>query len=116
MKLCLYTSTPGLERFPKLERFRVWESTHKQLVREDPEYRRHVSRSRWTYIWVTIVFTIAIVYLSLEMNASAARGRTAISLNLICLGVTLVGFIVYSVMASSRFQQFMNRKVARALQ
>ena len=114
MKLCLYTSTVGLERFPKLDRFRVWESMHKQLMRADPEYRRHVRRSTWRYIWVTVLFTVAILSLSFAMGLFAVRGRAAIALSLMCLGVGLVQ-ITYSIVASSRLQEFMNSKVGEAL-
>jgi hypothetical protein len=40
MKLQTYTSTPGLEHFPKQERFAKWQGVHKQLLRDDVEYRK----------------------------------------------------------------------------
>src|SRR5579859_6641203 len=114
MKFCLYTSTPGLERFSESQREGVWRSTHKRLMQEDPEYRRHVRRGRWRLIWVAIVFTIASVFLSWLQSTS--RGREAITLNLVCLGSSLVGYIIYTTVASFRLQEFMNGNVAKALQ
>ena len=35
MKFVTYTATPGLERFPERERFTLWRSIHKRLMRED---------------------------------------------------------------------------------
>jgi hypothetical protein len=114
MKFCLYSSTPGLERFSELERQGVWRSTHKRLMQEDPQYRRHVRRSTWIQIWVAIVFTIALFFLSWVL--SAARGREAITLNLVCIGAPSVGYILYSIVASFRLQEFMNKNVGKALQ
>jgi hypothetical protein len=80
------------------------------------EYRRHVKRSRWRQIWVTIVFTIASLFLSSEMDPAAARGPGAIALILVCLGASLVGYIIYTIVSSFRLQEFMNRRVEKALQ
>ena len=111
MKFCLYTSTPGLERFSKSERFGIWRSTHKRLMLEDADYRRRVRRSMWRLIWASIAFTIAASFFLF-----AIRGRAAITLNLVGLGVLSVGYTIYNTMASFRMQEFMNERVGRALQ
>src|SRR5438270_11538271 len=40
MRLPIYTSTPGLDRYPERERFAVYRATHKRLMSEDAAYRR----------------------------------------------------------------------------
>ena len=44
MKLQTYKSTPGIERFPESDRLRIYRATHKQLLRDDPNYQRQSRR------------------------------------------------------------------------
>jgi len=116
MKFSFYTSTSGLERFPESERFGVWRSTHKRLMQEDAEYRRDVRRWRARVVWISILFAIVMLFLGSTTVLSAARGRPAIILNVVCLGALIVGYAVYTVVAAFRMQEFMNERVGKALQ
>jgi hypothetical protein len=49
-------ATDGLDRFPESERFSVWRSAHKSLVRKDTEYRRF----RNIHFGITVLFLIPI--------------------------------------------------------
>jgi hypothetical protein len=69
MKLVTYTATPDLDRFPERERFSVWRSTHKRLMRSDPHYQRRVRGFRWRILGTTIPFVV----LSLVWVASYGR-------------------------------------------
>src|SRR5262245_33390103 len=102
MKFCLYTSTPGLERFPESERFAVWCSTHKRLRQEDTEYRQSVRRFRSKVIWTTVLFTMITLFSASNTVLSAIRGRPAIILNVICLGVLSLGYTIYIIVAAFR--------------
>src|SRR5262252_573245 len=111
MKFCLYSSTPGLERFSKSERFRVWSSTHKQLMRENAQYRSHVSGMTWRLIWAAVAFTIATLLCVLAL--SAIRGRWNVALTG-CIVVLTIAYGIYNTVIAFRLQEFMNEKVGRA--
>src|SRR3989442_1729084 len=59
MRFVTYTATPGLERFAERDRFGLWCSIHKRLMRTDPEYRNRVRRHRLTILGTTIPFCLA---------------------------------------------------------
>ena len=115
MKFCLYTSTPGLERYPEPDRFRVWRSTHKRLMLEDAGYRRDVRRYRSRVLWLTILFTLVTIFLARDSVLAATSGRTAILENVLAVGVLSSGYTIYIVVTSFRLQEFMNEKVGKAL-
>lgn len=50
MKLPFYAQAPGLDRYPEMERFAIYQSTHRRLLQSDRVYRE---RCR-TY-WVVVV-------------------------------------------------------------
>ena len=116
MKFAFYTSTSGLERFPQSERFGVWRSTHKRLMQEDAGYRQDMRRYKARVVWISILFAIAMLFLSSTTVLSAARGRSAIILNVVTLGVLIVGYTIYTVVAAFRMQASMNERVGKALQ
>ena len=115
MRFCLYTSTPGLERFPQSERFRVWRATHKRLMQEDQGYRRDVRRYRSRVIWLNVLFTILTLLLASSTVLAATGGRTAILFNVAGLGVLSVGYTIYIVVTAFQTQEFMNDSVGKAL-
>ena len=115
MRFCLYTSTRGLDRFPELERFRVWRSTHKRLMQEDAEYRRSVSRFKASVLLLSVVYTIAVLSLAFIMVLSVASGGIGTILSVVSLAVLTVAYIVYTILVSFRMQEFMNESVGKAL-
>ncbi len=106
MKFVTYTATPGLERFPELERFRVWRSTHKGLLRADREYQRRVRRYRIRSIGTTVLFVLGCIALNwspLAVHVPAVLLLTAV-------------YVLYTLRASFGMQSFMNERVGNALQ
>lgn len=55
MKIPTYTQTPGLDRYPKSERFAVYRATHQRLLREDIAYQRRFSSYLTTLIFMVII-------------------------------------------------------------
>src|SRR5215472_6220885 len=102
MKFSFYTSTSGLERFPESERFGVWRSTHKRLMHEDAGYCRNVRRYRARVVWISILFAIAVLFLGSATVLSATRGQPVLILNVVTLGVLIVGYTIYTVVAAFR--------------
>ena len=64
--------TPGLDRFPKGERFAVYRATHKRLMHEDAEYRWHcnsyIIRIVCFAVLLPIAGWIAAVYLAFRQQ------------------------------------------------
>src|SRR5690242_6128481 len=105
MKFCLYTSTPGLERYPEPERFRVWRSTHKRLMQQDADYRRDVRRIRSRVVWLTILFMLVVTFLAGGVALSVTKGLTPILLNVAGLGALCLGYTIYIVVTSFLVQE-----------
>ena len=58
MKIPYYTQTRGLERYPESMRFAVYRATHKRLMHEDAEYRRHYNSHFIQIICLAVLFPI----------------------------------------------------------
>jgi hypothetical protein len=108
MKFVMYTATPGLDRFPETQRFRVYCSACKQLMREDAAFRRRVLRFRLSIFATTAVF-IALTSLPLRFTWPAG-------IEIVSFVIALVAYLVYVLFASFRVQEFQNERVARLLQ
>ena len=108
MKFVTYAATPGLERFSERERFRVWYSTHKRLMRTDPEYRRRVRGLNWRTFGTTILFT----------GLSFALGRfewPPFEVQLAAYFVLTILYVTCILRTSVGGQLFQNEKVGMAL-
>ncbi len=119
MKFVTYAATPELTRFPQSERFRVYRSTHKRLMREDAEYRQRVRRFRWGLIWPPLVFTSAwlilcFVALPDSYGHGSAPAWCIAAIVLLVLAQLLV--TLRDLAGSFRMQEFQNERVGRALQ
>lgn len=115
MKFCTYNSTPGLDRFPIEQRYRVWRATHKELMGTDSKYRRAVKRFKFQIIASTLVCVI----ISPAFTFFQHRASDNIALAVLSVAVPLavcVAYAIYVVYASFRIQHFQNEKVAGVLQ
>jgi hypothetical protein len=108
MKFVTYTATSDLERFPEPERFRVWCSTHKRLMRTDPEYQQRVRGFRWRIVGTTIPFTA----LSLALDRFAWPSFV-VQLS-VYLALTII-YVIYVLRTSFDAQHFQNDRVGKAL-
>jgi hypothetical protein len=108
MKLVLYTATPELERFPERDRFGVWCSTHKHLMRTDLDYQRRCRDFRWRIMGTTILL----------VSLSIALSRFAWAPLMVQLPVYLaltVLYVIFILLSSLGQQQFQNEQVGKAL-
>ena len=108
MKFVTYTATPDLERFPEPERFRVWCSTHKRLMRTDSEYRRQMHGFRWKIVGTTIPF----VALSLALDRFE---WPPFVVQLPAYLVLTTIYVIYILRTSLSGQRFQNERVGKAL-
>jgi hypothetical protein len=102
MKLPIYTSTPGLDRYPERERFAVYRATHKRLISEDAAYRR-----KWSSHVAGIV-CVAIV----PAGGFVGGGALDTLLSIVLMAAVLAGVMFLAF----RQQKFMNRRIGDALQ
>jgi hypothetical protein len=103
MKLQTYTSTPGLERYPQHERAATWREAHKQLMKDDPEYRKRFH-----------AYLSSVICLSCVVPGVCFFGLGVIGVALdISLTLCLVAAVVW---LAFRQQHFMNQRVGLYLQ
>ncbi len=102
MRLPIYTSTPGLDRYPERERLAVYRATHKRLMSEDAAYRR-----QWNS-YVAEIVCVAVIPAGGFIGGGALG--TLMSVALMSAGVAGVIFLAF------RQQKFMNQKIGDALQ
>ena len=102
MKLPIYTSTPGLDRYPEHERFAVYRATHKRLMSEDAAYRKH-----WNS-YVAAIVCVAVI----PAGGFVAGGALGIVLPVLLLSAVVAGVIFLAF----RQQKFMNQRIGDALQ
>jgi hypothetical protein len=115
MKFCTYNSTPGLDRYPIEQRFRVWRATHKELMGSDQEYRRAVRRFMFQILVSTLVGVLiapAFAFLQYRVHDNPAFMVFSIVIPL----AVYVAYTLFVVYASFRIQNFQNEKVGRVLQ
>jgi hypothetical protein len=108
MKFVTYASTTGLERLPESQRFRVYRSAYKQLMRTDTQFRRRVRRFRLAILGMTALFLV----LSQFWRFISLPGILEPGLNVFLP----VMYCLYVVRASFSEQQFENKRVGAALQ
>jgi hypothetical protein len=101
MKIITYTSTPGLDRYPERERFAVYRTTHKSLMREDVAYRR-----QWRS-YVGGIVCVAIV----PISGFVADRMIGILLSVLSIMVGLAG-VAY---LTFRQQRRMNQRIGDVL-
>lgn len=102
-----YTATPGLEQFPASERFQVWRSAHKQLLKQDAEYRQRSTQFRSKMVGVSVLFIVGPVLLNFT---------DPLWLYITLSILALLLFAGYTTMASFRHQAYLNAKVGHFLQ
>jgi len=115
MKFCTYSSTPGLDRYPIEQRYRVWRATHKELMSTDAEYQRAVRR----FVFQIIASTLVCVIIAPAFTILQHQAPNDIALPVLSVVVPLAVSVAYAffvVYASFRIQNFQNEKVGRALQ
>jgi len=115
MNFCTYSSTPGLDRFPIEQRYRVWRATHKELMVTDAEYHRAVRR----FVFQIIVPTLVCVIIGPAFTVLQHRATDNIAFAVLSIVVPLAVFGAYAffvVYASFRIQNFQNEKVSEVLQ
>ena len=114
MKFCTYNSTPGLDRYLVGQRYRVWNDTHKELMRTDPEYRRAVRRFTFRIIASTLVSVIiSPVFTFLQHRLQDNTPLMVFSI-VIPIAVTFV-YLFFVLHASFGIQCFQNEQVGRVL-
>ena len=105
MKLQTCFSIPGLERYPKRERFAKRQAIHKQLLRDDAQYRKRFNS-----------FLTTIIFLSCPLLAVYGYyfgiGLTSLAANLTII-FCVTATIVY---LSLRQMYFMNQRIGHYLQ
>jgi hypothetical protein len=104
MKFQTYTSTPGLERYPQRERFAAWRALHKQLLKDDPQYRKRFHAYLSSNICLACILGAGCL--------GAPRGIVGLVLYLF-VTLCLVATIVY---LAFRQQHFMNQSIGRLMQ
>ena len=112
MKFVTYTATPGLERFPESERFRVYRSAHKQLKRQDGAFRRRVNRFQASIIMATVPLLLVTPATTPMFGHSAWQTITGLAI----IAVSSLGYVGYVLVASFRLQAFQNEQIGRLLQ
>jgi len=93
MKLHIYTSTPGLNRYPESERFALYCSVHRRLMHEDTAYRERYNSYITAIIW-------------------GGAGLLGVVLSIL----TPLAFTAVIVWLAFRTQKFMNQRIGEALQ
>ena len=114
MKFCTYDSTPGLDRFPIEQRYRVWRATHKELLGTDSGYHRAVRR----FVLQIIASTIVCVIIGPAFTLLQHRAPDSIPLAVLSIVVPLavcVAYVFFVIYASFRMQGFQNEKVSEVL-
>jgi hypothetical protein len=110
MRFVTYGATPGLEQFPKGERFGRWRAIHRELMSEDAGYRKRIDGGYKGIIWVTAVFVPASVVLGrLGGSRLALKWSAGLMVALTAL------YVVYVAVAAFRIQNLMNEGVGRVL-
>jgi archaellum biogenesis protein FlaJ (TadC family) len=66
MKLPTYKSTVGLDNFPESERLRIFQATHKRLMRDSPDYRKKFLHHMASFICVASVPLVAAIFLPMQ--------------------------------------------------
>jgi hypothetical protein len=93
-----------LERYPQRERFTVWRTLHKKLLKLDRQYRKHF----FAYLVSEICLACILCIVFLE------EPHHIVSLGLyLVIALCLVTYIVY---LPFRQQRYMNQRIARLLQ
>jgi hypothetical protein len=105
MKFQTYTSTPGLERFAKQDRFARWQAAHKELLRENVSYRKRFH----SYLGTIVCLSCAMMPFYLPMFGVQLFGIVAD----ISLILGLAATVVY---VALRQMTFMNQSIGRHLQ
>ena len=105
MKLKTYTSTLGLDRFPKHERFAKWQAAHKQLLRDDAEYRKRFR------LYLTGMICLSCLLLGVY-GYYFGVGLTSLAANLAVL-ICVVPVMVY---VAVRQMNFMNQHIGNYFQ
>ncbi len=105
MKLHTYTSTVGLERFPKQERFTKWQAVHKGLLNTDSDYRKRFR----SYLIGMVCLTIPLLgvygyYFGVGLTSLAAN------LGVIACVVPIMIYVAVRQMA------YMNQRIGSYLQ
>jgi hypothetical protein len=101
MKFTTYRSTPGLDRFPRSERFTVYRSAHVRLLASDPSYRRQ--RLIYFLSFISIAF----------IPTAAWWGRSVLG-SLLAASITAVA-IISMLLLAFRQQKLMNQHIATIL-
>lgn len=102
MKIETYTSTPGLDRYPKDQRFAAWRAAHRQLMIGSGEYRNRYNS-----------YLTTIICLSCLLPVSFAGGSLiglALELPVACCMVCIIVFLAF------RQQHFMNQSIGNYFQ
>ena len=110
MRFVTYGATPGLEQFPKGERFGRWRAIHRELMSEDAGYRKRIDGAYKNIIWVTLVFVPASVVLG-RLGGSRLALKWSVGLT---VALTVL-YVVHVALAAFRIQNLMNEGVGRVL-
>jgi hypothetical protein len=102
MKFQTYTSTPGLERFPKRERLAKWQAAHKHLLREDVRYRKRFHSYLTTMVCLSI--PLMAVY-----GWYFGYGLTSFAANL----AIIIGVTAAMIFLALRQMHYMNQCIGR---
>lgn len=102
MKCETYKATPGLERFPEGQRFTVYRSAHRKLMREDRSYRKHF------ILYVAAVLVIGILP-GAFWAGSTSPGKSASTVLALVPAVIILCLALWQ-------QRYMNRCIGNVLQ
>jgi hypothetical protein len=115
MKFCTYNSTPGLDRFPMEQRFRVWGNVHKELMGADAEYSRAVKRARFRIIASIVTFLI-FNWVVTPLQRRIGNDTTLTILSIIITVAAIFAYLFFLLYESFRMQCFQNERIGRVLQ
>jgi hypothetical protein len=108
MKIVTYASTPGLDRFPESERFRVYRSAYKGLMAEDSAFRGRVNRFKVS----VAVATALLVMIDSPAFIIGFGGWLAVT----ALVLLNLGYVAYVLHAAFHAQSLQNEKIGRFLE
>lgn len=126
MRFVTYEATPGLEQFPERERFGLWRSTHKRLLREDDAYGERVRRFKRRLMLESLFSVVAPTALILTVTFAVLP---AVQRHTLLFRLS-IGFLIVFALASMLYvlitvpqelrraieiQQFMNERIGSEL-
>lgn len=106
-----YPALPELTNYPESERYRIYRSAYKRLMREDAGFRKHVNRFRL----LILVLTALGLGLNWILDPLLHKNTWQHTVGLLSILVYSVAYPIYVLRASFSEAKFQCEKVGEAL-